>query len=139
MSYIVGSKVERTIYDDIPSEKNDCTVRAYSKAAGITYLQAHEELEAAGRKFGKGFRVKSFYEARNFLWYPRPHRRVDNFILNIAMRGNWIIWIRGHVFAVCDGVIHDTHPRLNLKRHVLGAWQVSLVRSTSEVEKELSE
>ena len=127
MSYIVGSKVERTTYDDLPNEKNDCTVRAYSKAAGIPYLQAHQELTDAGRIPGKGFRVWPFYEKKGFLWYPRPHRRVDNFVLNIARNGNWIVWIRGHVFAVCDGVIHDTRPSAVLKRHVLGAWQVSLV------------
>jgi hypothetical protein len=132
MSYIVGSKVQKTIYDDIPDEKNDCTVRAYAAASQRTYLEAHAKLAAAGRKHGKGFRVKTFYEAEGFLWYPKPHRRVENFILNIAHTGNWIIWIRGHVFAVCDSVIHDTYPQTVLKRHVLGAWQVSLVLRTRE-------
>jgi hypothetical protein len=118
--------MERTTYDEVPNEKNDCTVRAYAKAAGITYTQAHIELTEAGRRHGKGFRVGPFYEKKGFLWYPKPHRKVENFILNTAHTGNWIVWIRGHVFAVCDGVIHDHHPKLNLKRHVLGAWQVSL-------------
>jgi hypothetical protein len=129
------TKLEQTTYPDFPDEKNDCTVRAYAKAANIPYTQAHAEIEAAGRRFGRGFRVHNFYtEQKQFLWYPRPARRVDNFILNIAHTGNWIIWIRGHVFAVCDSVVHDRHPKLNLKRHVLGAWQVSLVLRASELD-----
>ena len=127
MSYIVGAKVEKTLYNDIPNEKNDCTVRAYAKAAGITYLEAHAELAAAGRKHGQGFRVWTFYEKKGFLWYPRPHRRVDNFVLNIAHTGSWIVLIRRHVFAVVDGAIHDSNPKYVLKKHVLGAWNVSLV------------
>jgi len=124
MSYIVGSKVEKTLYNDIPDEKNDCTVRAYAKATGIEYLVAHTELKAAGRRHGQGFRVWDFYEKKGFLWYPKPHRRVENFILNTARNKNWIILIRRHVFAVCDGVIYDTYPKAVLKKHVLGAWLV---------------
>lgn len=105
-------------------EKNDCTVRAYAVAAEIDYKVAHVELFLAGRKVKKGFVVEKFYTEKFGKPMGRPNMSVGKFVSLIAGSGNWIIKIRGHVFAVKEGVIYDINPAWNLNRHVLMAWKV---------------
>ena len=110
-------------------EKNDCTVRAYAEAFEIPYADAHIKLTIAGRQIRKGI---NFEQAMRKLHpdiasYPRPHMTVGKFIALFCRRGNWIIKIKGHVFAVKDRVIFDSgYPEGNINCHVLSAWFVSI-------------
>jgi hypothetical protein len=108
------------------NEKNDCTVRAYALAANIEYKQAHANMFLAGRKCRRGFAIDKFYTEEFGKPLPRPNMTVKNYVMYIAHTGRWIIEIRGHVFAVIDGVIHDEpNPDSNNERHVLQAWKCS--------------
>jgi len=108
------------------NEANDCTVIAYSIAANIPYANAHAELFLAGRKFRRGFQFPLFAATKDWKRFPRPGMEVDKYVQYIAYSGRWIIQVRGHVFAVVDGVIHDT-IRLNklVNRHVKRAWKLA--------------
>lgn len=121
MSIKLGSQTfaERNIL----GEKNDCTVRAFADAMGIEYMTAYGMMLGFGRKKGKGFRCDSLY-ARYAEPMPRPSMTVANYVKFIAHTGNWIIEIRGHVFAVRNGEIRDINPSYNLERHVVKAWRM---------------
>lgn len=109
-------------------EKNDCTVRAYAEAFDIPYTDAHMKLTIAGRKIGKGVNFNMIMHKLHpdIIAYPRPHMTVAKFIAIFCKRGNWIIKIKGHVFAVKDRVIFDDVPEANINCHVLSAWFVSI-------------
>jgi len=110
--------------DEFNYERNDCTVRAYSNAAHISYQDAHNELASLGRKVGKGFRFSILAELKGWKVVPRPHMTAETFVRSIALYGNWIVRIKGHVFAVVNGEIQDIYPAASLKCHVLQAWLV---------------
>lgn len=111
----------------VHGETRDCTVRAYSIAAEITYEQAWIELSLAGRKPKHGINVTPFFNSKFGNKFDRPHATVGRFINFVCKPagGNWIILMKRHVFTVKDGVIHDliSSDRL-INCHVLGAWKV---------------
>ena len=118
----VSSDAGRT--DSLIPEKNDCTVRAYATVTGMSYRDAWRELAAAGRKFRKGFHVEPFYRKKFGFPLPRPNCTVHNFVNAFCKHGKWIVLVRGHVFAVVDGVVHDMRPEMNANKHVLMVWRV---------------
>lgn len=109
-------------------EKNDCTVRAYAEAFEIPYADAHLKLLIAGRQIRKGAHFESIMKKLHpeIESYPRPHMTVGKFVALFCRRGNWIIKIHRHVFAVKDRVIYDMVSEANINCHVLSAWFVSL-------------
>ena len=50
-------------------EKNDCTVRALSKACNLPYLEAHGLLKMHGRKNRKGTRAPPIVTGKRSKWY----------------------------------------------------------------------
>lgn len=110
--------------DGYSNEKGDCTVRAYATAAEIPYKIAHAEMFLAGRKIGRGFNCVPFFIHKYGEMMPRPKMTVQKFVNTFCLTGNWIVLVRGHVFAVINGTIHDEYPRLVLNMHVHGAWRV---------------
>lgn len=110
-------------------EKNDCTVRAISLAAGISYAEAHALLAAEGRKQGHGVHFKSmfipmlarlgFHAQRVNLHeiiatYPGVHSGLKNVTTHHPARfakvwpkGTFIMFTARHVLAIKDGVNHD--------------------------------
>lgn len=106
------------------NEHNDCTVRAYAAVMNISYMQAHADLFVAGRRMRRGFKVVGFFNEKFGKPQPRPHMTVVNYVKYIAHTGKWIILIRGHVFAVINGVIHDINPTRNDNCYVVMAWRV---------------
>jgi hypothetical protein len=109
-------------------ERNDCTVRAYAEAFEIPYADAHVKLLLAGRRIRHGANFEQIMGKLHpdIISYPRPHMTVGKFIALFCRRGNWIIKIKGHVFAVKDRVIFDMHPEANINCHVISAWFVSI-------------
>lgn len=106
------------------TEKNDCTVRAYSIAAEIPYVTASVEMYLAGRKFKKAWNVHKFFNEKGWMFYKKPNMTVLNYCLYVIPSGHYIVWVRHHVFAVIDGQIQDFNPTSNHNKHVLGAWRV---------------
>ena len=89
-------------------EKLDCTVRATASCLGLSYVDAHARLKTLGRKDGRRF---AFWKVTNQL---NLNLRSDLSCMTLRKalpemkQGNFIVRVRGHVFAVIDGVIIDT-------------------------------
>ena len=118
-------------YFQTPSygEKNNCTVRAFQNAFGTSYEEAYQLLKAHGRKDGKGFLfnslmydLKGSYKGIPFKDHYNPRMTVGRFV-NTFTSGIFILRYRGHVFAVIDGVIHDSF-RVNPNKRVLDFYSI---------------
>lgn len=98
-------------------EENDCAVRACEVAFGMTYRQAHSYLKTQGRVDGDGCNMSWLTNAR---WGVQP---LEGFTLKRApferrlrlhrrarhlTEGVWLVLIPEHVFAIRNGVVHDT-------------------------------
>lgn len=110
-------------------ETKDCTVRALACAKGISYDEAHAHMKAHGRVERHGVmpnKIKGIYEAagfklvsicgttRNAMWlrgcFPEVKRLPGislKKLLPSLSKGRYILGMRGHVFAVVDGVVMD--------------------------------
>ena len=110
-------------------ETKDCTVRALACAKGISYDEAHAHMKAHGRVDGKGVWASTLcdaYEAAGFKLtgiygttqkarfmrrsFPNVkwHRGASlKKMLPHLSKGRYIVGMRGHVFAVVDGVVMD--------------------------------
>jgi hypothetical protein len=111
-------------------ELNDCTVRALANATGLTYESSHELLAESGRKQYKGHYIHTLYDAivSKGVWVKDCAAgkvstiTVARFISENPT-GSYICLIRGHVFAVVDGVVHDSfrcRPGARVRRY----WKV---------------
>ena len=111
-------------------DRNDCTVRALAIASGIPYAAAHALLKAHGRKQGKGVLTAVVIDA--FKDHLGDYVRTSPFMserptvasfLRDQPKGTFVVAVRGHVFAVIDGVQHDNGEGLYKPRcRVKGFW-----------------
>lgn len=126
-------------------EARDCTVRALACAKGISYNEAHAHMKAHGRVDRKGvlagdlddaytaagFKLTAIYgntkKARymqrwfpNVRWYPGTSLKK---LLPSLSKGRYIVGMRGHVFAVNDGVVMD-YGYLPAKLYVTNIYQL---------------
>lgn len=120
-------------------EHNDCTVRAIKNATGVPYRDAHSWAEKRGRKNGKGVyfgtwmqdvaTLKEIVYGYRISCVLNPKYRNEMQTLNQCMhlmrKGRYIVLVKGHTFAVIDGVIHDSGHNGDRKR-VYSIWQVEL-------------
>jgi hypothetical protein len=111
-------------------EKNDCTVRALSNAAGLSYEIAHETLRVyAGRVARKSSTVSELTKAyqhagaKNITfcgkyrkWYAKDVEQssvsdkgmsIKTFIANNPV-GKFVVVVTGHAVCVADGQLVDT-------------------------------
>jgi len=110
-------------------EHNDCAVKALATVAGVEYSVAHGALRLAGRKKGKGTYANQIMKAlalcdctatrvdpQHFIaQYPGAHSNLQSVTSHHMDRFNkvwadgktYLIFTRGHVLAVVDGVNHD--------------------------------
>jgi hypothetical protein len=107
-----------------PFERNDCTVRAYALAAGLSYDDAHNLFQSFGRKSGGRCSFESFMQAREPDIKPeqfcRPRPRVKTLLKKRILK-NAVIRISGHVFCVKNNIILDTCDCRNCV--VLQVWE----------------
>lgn len=120
-------------------DRNDCTVRALALATGTSYEEAHSALAEDDRQIGKGHDFKGWlyrlaWQGKNY------HGFIFDWVAFKAERGNsrmtrerfcreyptgtYILREAKHVFAVIDGVAHDTAKSYD-GRCVYGAWKVT--------------
>lgn len=117
-------------------ERSDCTVRALQILSGKPYELVHAVTMAYGRKQRRGFKA---FERAFPAMASRLGMTVKEIYWNVTVEKviraypthRLMIQIRGHVFAVVDGVIHDTwHPSLRCRvRHF---WKVAESKEKSD-------
>lgn len=94
------------------NEKNDCTVRAYSIASGLSYEIAHSLLTKFGRKPKKGIPfinfIKSEFNDCAYIIFKEISNPAK--FLKEHPTGKYVCQIKRHVFAVIDGKIYDAFP-----------------------------
>jgi hypothetical protein len=97
-----------------PAETRDCSVRALTIAADISYTDAHRALERRGRKFRKGFSGFKLLEE-----LCKVHHFQVRFPIKATLGSEWpklqagrfVIFVSGHFFAVVNGVVRDESPQ----------------------------
>ncbi len=93
------------------NEKLDCTVRATAAGLDVPYAAAHRLLKGAGRKDRCRFPFQTQYSKLGFEQYPGLSRlRVKAALAALPATGRFLLLVRGHIFAVVDGVVHDNQP-----------------------------
>lgn len=137
-------KLERGCYAEpapIAGENNDCAVRALATAGCVSYLVAHAACAAAGRVKGSRMwpdRFQVAIDALGFAGTPYiglavtarrgwPLGTLAAVMRSLPQRGHFIVWVRGHYLAVCDGVVHDWGPngKAGARRRVYGYWKLA--------------
>lgn len=106
-----------------PGAIYDCTVRAIANAYDLPYDSAERFMEMLGRKPDKTFLFEplaDILDAQELTGFytGQTMRTVLRFIQN----GIYIVLVRRHVFAVRNGVIHDTGQFVNYR--VKRLWKV---------------
>lgn len=128
-------------------DKNDCTVRTLSKITGMGYQAAHDVLSFYGRKPNEGFvwqnlmrelqkefvEVYDKYSNQNLVqiwqgkYLPKRLQYRKTYTVSQALKkfnkGKFAFLVHGHVFAVLDGVVHDTFRSGKHMKHVLAVYQ----------------
>ena len=134
------------------SEKDDCVVRAFASAYGVTYDYAHKKVaEVFGRKNRQGTAyfsltmsalaskqikfnrkgVTPIREDLNMMYWVevKGKRTLRNMttakFLEKYSKGTYIVTIKGHAFTIKDGVvIGNTDDALQRKKVIYGAWKI---------------
>lgn len=98
-------------------EKHDCTVVALATCTGLPYDEVHAYLKSEGRIDGRVFASYTAYisagmrEVQFDGGHVRTYRKSLGWWLKSGLLpARCIVRIRGHVFAVIDGVVHDGYP-----------------------------
>ena len=102
----------RDVSRDVFAEKNDCGVIALAIASGSTYKDAHAACARAGRKPRDGTTLPTLAMACHRLKTPvRAYESVTGHTIGkIAAKlptGTYLLFTRGHVAAMIDGIVHD--------------------------------
>lgn len=122
MSYNTASEISQAM-----GESNDCAVKAIAIATQTDYRTVHAMLKAAGRKDRKGthfqaikkvvgqlgFEMEQLAGQRSYSFdevagrYAKLVGRAVKTAKHYLIRGEFLVFTRGHVLAVRDGVAED--------------------------------
>lgn len=146
----INSQIATESYSELRSsehqhETNDCSVIALTKACGVDYAAAHRACSLYGRKERRGLNLAGIERAAQTLGfklttvsaqsfisrYPKGHQILRSVTTHHPHRfnkvwadgKNYLIWTRGHIAAVINGVNTDW-VRKHSKR-VLGIFEVT--------------
>lgn len=114
------------IGDGFTDEKLDCAVRATACAMAIPYWQSHAVFSHFGRKpRHKTYGIHKILEHLDIHcvlvnYWERTSLKV--FISNHS-KGHFIVFSRGHAFAVIEGIVFDKTP-LSGKYQVVGYAEI---------------
>ena len=99
-------------------ERLDCSVRAVAVALRLSYAQAHGKLKALGRRTGCKLygTPAAFLDGLGLIQRPDLSCRTVDKAVRYMTEGRYIVRIAGHVFAVVNGVVHDTREDAPLPR-----------------------
>lgn len=97
-------------------DTNDCTVWSVKVLMGCSYKEAHQWCKDHGRKDGHGMYFQNILRAQNGEMFGKKlvemelssykYKTVQQ-VVNEHWMGKYFVFVRGHVFAMVDGVIHD--------------------------------
>lgn len=111
------------------TERRDCTVRALAAVTSISYAQAHEIFEQHGRRYGHriSFAAITHRTIGGYHFMRLEHGRLtlNQFLKQVDSTNRYVIRTRGHVFAVINGVVHDTFA-VGEKSQVRAIWKVTI-------------
>ena len=95
----------------IPTESNDCVVRALTIALNKSYDEMHAICGAAGRRPNRGMSVYEIEQATSlrFDLIPRSQRVSFAQFAKQNSTGRYVVIKRGHAVALVDGVWHDAY------------------------------
>lgn len=109
-------------------EQRDCTVRALATVAGVEYDKAHLVMTGLGRKKNCGvyFKQRAQKAFKSLGLNARCVRRSGSLerLVRDFPTGRLYVLVRGHAFAVVDGVVHDNWTQSG-RRHIKQAWLIS--------------
>ena len=109
-------------------DKNDCAIRALANVSTMTYPEAHARMTQLGRRKNRGTPWKALHTAYveagakdityygdKMAWHSTNHN-VKHFKQGFTLKtfvskrpkGRFIVVIRGHALAVCNGAVIDT-------------------------------
>jgi hypothetical protein len=125
----------RYVFNDACSpntERNDCTVRTLAITTKTPYLRAFAILSNAGRKRNRGFHIQNFLKANKRVcghFFKKLSFRnpvtVNKFVQRYPA-GTYYVLIRGHVFAIMHGTVHDMiEPKPG--QRITMAWRVEQI------------
>lgn len=110
------------------AERSDCTVRAMAILSEKSYSEVHAVMAEHGRVERKGFAFTCRAEriARDLGLDLSPAKCVYGkttveWLIKLNPTGKMIVAIRGHVFAVVEGVVHDSGEAAG-RAKVTDAW-----------------
>lgn len=106
------------------AERNDCSVRAWALARGITYAESHEAFRLAGRRT-RG-RTSQEVSARVMGTREIPARPLSyvSFLAEHPV-GRYVVHLKGHAIAVVDGVQLDMEGKIiRMRSNVYHFWTV---------------
>jgi hypothetical protein len=120
---------EVTAFTGPVGERADCSVRALSVAARISYSDAHARFAAAGRKNGCRTPWKAIDTVHGamglrdiFAWKSPTLAQ----FLKVHPRGRFVLIRRGHSFALVDGIVHDWARGTGARSRIIRAWEVTV-------------
>ena len=134
-------KATHTIHDPkhtagFTNETNDCAVRAMANAFGISYERAHAAMKAAGRKDRKGTynltihnTITQEYDGKkavqlNHIGTGKDQRQVSiGTFCKYRTTGSYYCIVRGHAFAVVNGVVQDAFKN-KAGRRIYRAYEI---------------
>ena len=106
---------------------NDCTVRTLHVASGMDYDMCLIALAVAGRRKNSGCRMRDWFRVFQSLGLCKVEHKIKNVTrpTDQDLHNNCIVMIRGHVFAIRNGVHSDgQYGYLNNNRRVRMAWRI---------------
>ena len=111
-----------------PNEHLDCVVRALTIASGLSYKDIHDLTSWHGRKSGHATcyvsqLLNSLFPGRNVT--PVSGRNGRTWTVGQVIKqysvGRYVVAIRGHAFALVNGVVHDM-SMIGLRTRVEWVW-----------------
>ena len=118
-------------------ERLDCAVRAIAIAMDIPYADAHALLREHGRKPKHRTAVIVVTDLIStrcptaVLKYYRPSRTSVARFAACHPKGRYVMFIRGHFFALVDGTVHSFKSHATAR--VLWAWEIKQAATCSSM------
>ena len=126
--------VVRGAYGAPGGDHQDCSVRALMVAACVDYAVAYDACARAGRKQNQGMypdhldrAIREFVRA---VYHTERRVTLARFVTDHP-RGHYVIFVRGHFLALCDGIVFDWDKGISkagrqrgAKRIVLFSWRL---------------
>lgn len=109
-------------------ERADCSVRAIRCAAEVDYAPVYTVLMNLGRESGRRVWPRTMdFACAKFNAFPMPleGRPTLKQFLKAHKTGRYVLFRKGHYFAVVNGSVHDwTNTSTNSSSRIRNVWEV---------------